>query len=218
LLEIYVADLFQEIDEELRQDKASKLWSMYGKYIITVVIIVIGSVAGYRFWQHDQIAKGEKASVIYESAMALGSSGDMQGAIKLLSDPEVSETLGYLTLAKMQKANFALKIKDIEGAMLTFQTIKNDDAISSAIRELAHFNYISAGLKAQAGPEEIVELDTLIQGNNPWRFMAKELRVSRALDNGNVTLATTLLSELVDDENTPSRLRGRMTELLKALP
>ena len=213
-----MADLFQEIDEELRQDKASKLWSMYGKYIIAVVIIIIGSIAGYRFWQHDQIDKAEKASVIYESAMALGSSGDAQGAIKILSDPEVSKSPGYMALAKMQKANLALKIKDIDGAILTFQAIKNDDAVASIIRDLAHFNYILVRLKAKSETLEIRKLDELIQSNNPWRFMAKELRVSRALDNGNITLAETLLSELADDENTPDRLRGRMTELLKALP
>ena len=213
-----MADLFQEIDEELRQDKASKLWSMYGKYIIAVVIIIIGSIAGYRFWQHDQIDKAEKASVIYESAMALGSSGDAQGAIKILSDPEVSKSPGYMALAKMQKANLALKIKDIDGAMLTFQAIKNDDEVASVIRDLAHFNYILVRLKAKSETLEIRKLDELIQSNSPWRFMAKELRVSRALDNGNITLAETLLSELADDENTPDRLRGRMTELLKALP
>jgi hypothetical protein len=218
LLEIYVADLFQEIDEELRQDKASKLWSIYGKYIIAVVIIIIGLVAGYRFWQHDQIAKAEKASVIYESAMALGSSGDVRGAIKILSDPEVNEIPGYMALATMQKANLALKIKDIDGAMLTFQAIKNDDAVASVIRDLAHFNYILVRLKAKSETLEIRKLDELIQSDNPWRFMAKELRVSRALDNGNIALAKTLLSELTDDENTPDRLRGRMTELLKALP
>ena len=212
-----MADLFQEIDEELRQDKASKLWSIYGKYIISVVIIVIGSVAGYRFWQQDQIAKGEKASVIYESAMALGSSGDIQGAIKLLSNPEISETPAYLALAKMQKANFAIKIKDVEASMLTFKDIMEDDATPLFIRDLANFNYISVGLKAQAGVMDVSKLDTLIQTDNPWRFIAKEFRVSRALENGNITLARTLLSELADDENAPIRLRGRMTEVLKAL-
>jgi hypothetical protein len=118
----------------------------------------------------------------------------------------------------MQKANLALKIKDIEGSMLTFKAIMEDDTTPPIIRDLAHFNYIFVGLMAQAGTVEVAELDTLIQTDNPWRFMAKELRLSKALDNGNLTLAKTLLSELADDENTPNRLRGRMTEILKALP
>ena len=58
-LEFYVADLFQEIDDELRQDKASKLWKIYGKYVIAVAVIVIISVASYRFWEQSNLEKAE---------------------------------------------------------------------------------------------------------------------------------------------------------------
>ena len=55
-----MADLFQEIDDELRQDKASRLWRVYGKYVVAAAIVVIISVGGYKFWQQKQLDDGEK--------------------------------------------------------------------------------------------------------------------------------------------------------------
>jgi hypothetical protein len=76
-----VADLFQEIDDELRQDKASKLWRIYGKYVITAAVIVIVLVAAYRFWEQTKQEDAEKASIAYEVALALGVNGDYAGAL-----------------------------------------------------------------------------------------------------------------------------------------
>ena len=45
------AILFEEIDDELRQDQANKLWQAYGKYIVALCIAIILSVGGY----HSQI-------------------------------------------------------------------------------------------------------------------------------------------------------------------
>ena len=78
-----MADLFQEIDDELRQDKASKLWKIYGKYVIAVAVIVIISVASLPILGANRIWKNaEKASIAYEVALALGVDGDYAGAIE----------------------------------------------------------------------------------------------------------------------------------------
>ena len=40
--------LLREIDEELRQEQAQKLWKTYGKYVIAVAVAVVAVVAGYQ--------------------------------------------------------------------------------------------------------------------------------------------------------------------------
>ena len=47
-----MSDIFQEIDEDLRQDKAARLWKAYGKYLIALAIFIILAIASYRFIEH----------------------------------------------------------------------------------------------------------------------------------------------------------------------
>ena len=118
-----MADLFQEIDDELRQDKASRLWRVYGKYVVALAIVIIISVGGYKFWQQKQLDDGEKASIAYEAALARSASGDHKGAIDQLNEEEIGIVAGYAALSQMQKANLAMKINDFEAALITFKEI-----------------------------------------------------------------------------------------------
>ena len=44
-----VSDIFQEIDEDLRQDKVARLWKAYGKYIVALAVLIILAIASDRF-------------------------------------------------------------------------------------------------------------------------------------------------------------------------
>ena len=59
-----MSDIFQEIDEELRQDKAARLWKAYGKYIVALAIFIILAIASYRFIEHKN-EKTEKKLLNY---------------------------------------------------------------------------------------------------------------------------------------------------------
>ena len=44
-----MADIFDEVSEELKQDQLKKIWQDYFKYIISVLIIIFVSGLGYFF-------------------------------------------------------------------------------------------------------------------------------------------------------------------------
>ena len=39
-----MADIFDEIDEELKQDRAKQVWARYGKYVVSAATAVVLSV------------------------------------------------------------------------------------------------------------------------------------------------------------------------------
>ena len=43
-----MADIFQEIDEDLRRERAGKLWQKYGKYVIAAAALIVLAVAAWR--------------------------------------------------------------------------------------------------------------------------------------------------------------------------
>jgi hypothetical protein len=212
-----VADLFQEIDDELRQDKASRLWKLYGKYFIAAAIIIITSVGGYKFWQQKQLDDGEKASIAYEAALARSASGDFKGAIDQLNEKALGITPGYAALSQMQKANLAMKIKDFEAALITYKDIAENDDYPQSIKEWASFRHAAVRVEKQIDSNASADLDKLIATDSPWRFLAKEIKAIKEIETGNNSEAKAIFSELADDENAPERLRVRAVEFLQTL-
>ena len=212
-----MADLFQEIDDELRQDKASRLWRVYGKYVVAVAIVIIISVGGYKFWQQKQLDDGEKASIAYEAALARSASGDFKGAIDQLNEKELGITTGYAALSQMQKANLALKIKDFEAALITYKDIAENEDYPQSIKEWASFRHAAVRVEKQIDSNASADLDKLIATDSPWRFLAKEIKAIRETEIGNNSDAKAIFSELADDENAPERLRVRAAEFLQTL-
>lgn len=212
-----MADLFQEIDDELRQDKASRLWRVYGKYLVAVAIVIIISVGGYKFWQQKQLDDGEKASIAYEAALARSASGDHKGAIDQLNEEEIGTVAGYAALSQMQKANLAMKINDFEAALITFKDIAENDNYPKSINEWASFRYATVRVEKQIDSNALADLDSLIATDSPWRFLAKEIKAIKEIETGNKSEAKVIFSELADDENAPERLRVRAAEFLKTL-
>ena len=212
-----MADLFQEIDDELRQDKASSLWKLYGKYVVAVAIIIIACVGGYKFWQQKQLDNGEKASIAYEAALARSASGDFKGAIDQLNEEELGLVRGYAALSQMQKANLAMKIKDFEAALITYKDIAENDDYPQSIKEWASFRHAAVRVEKQIDSNASADLDKLIATDSPWRFLAKEIKAIKEIETGNNSEAKAIFSELADDENAPERLRVRAAEFLKTL-
>ena len=212
-----MADLFQEIDDELRQDKASRLWRVYGKYVVAAAIVIIISVGGYKFWQQKQLDDGEKASIAYEAALARSASGDFKGAIDQLNEKELGITPGYAALSQMQKANLAIKIKDFEAALITYKDIAENDDYPQSIKEWASFRHAAVRVEKQIDSNASADLDKLIATDSPWRFLAKEIKAIKEIETGNNSEAKAIFSELADDENAPERLRIRAAEFLQTL-
>ena len=53
-----MADIFDEIDEELKRDRAQVLWAKYGKYVLSAaaaIVLVVGASQGYNAWTKQQV-------------------------------------------------------------------------------------------------------------------------------------------------------------------
>ena len=59
-----MADIFDEVNEDLKRDQMQQLWSRYGKYVIlavSIVVISVGGRQGYTAWQARQAAAAATA-------------------------------------------------------------------------------------------------------------------------------------------------------------
>ena len=208
-----MSDIFQEIDEDLRQDKAARLWKAYGKYLIALAIFIILAIASYRFIEHTNEKEREQTSELYELASEAGRTVDKQAAIELFSDERLEKTTGYSIISKLKKAALARSNNDLEGTKLVLKKIITNEEIPLYLRDLARLK-----LFASDSDNNISPLEALIEEAGPWKFLALELKGGIQLEHGNLKEARSIFKELTDDANTPNNLRRRASEILKALP
>ena len=93
-----MADIFDEIDEDLKRDQMQMLWARYGKIVMAVVatvILLVGARQGYTTWQSNQ---SEASATAYEQALK---SDDIVAALEAQRG---QLTDGYAMLAQFQIA------------------------------------------------------------------------------------------------------------------
>jgi hypothetical protein len=208
-----VADIFQEIDEELRQDRAAKLWARYGNYVIAVAVLIVLAVGGYKFWTARDLEKRQT----YQDAVSRAGGGDLEGAIDSLGGLARDSADGYGVLARLRQAALAAKKGDLEAAALAYGTVASDSAAPDILRDLARVRSVAARVETADPAELKTALAPIAVAGNPWRPMALELQGILAIRTGDMTAARAAFTELSDSADTPRGMRARAAEVLKAL-
>jgi hypothetical protein len=208
---------FEEVSEELKQDRYAELWKKYGRYFVALAVVVVLGVAGYQYWQSEQRKAREAASERFASAVALAREGKTKEAIAAFAGVAQDGPKGYAQLARLQQAAQLLKSGDRAGAMLAFEQIANDGGADPLFRDVAVVHWAYAGLD-DADPARMTErLKPLTAKENPWRFMALELSALYAERAGRRADAIQILTDLEKDKDAPQAARSRAKELLAIL-
>ena len=58
-----MADIFQEVDEDLRRDRATALWRRYGKYVVAAAVVLVLATAGWSGYRHYRDQQRQEAGV-----------------------------------------------------------------------------------------------------------------------------------------------------------
>ncbi|MBX6324392.1 MAG: hypothetical protein IRY94_21475, partial [Rhodospirillaceae bacterium] len=61
-----MADIFREVDEELRRENLVKLWKRYGSYILAAALLIVVGSGGYVVWQRQMEARRLEQSRTYQ--------------------------------------------------------------------------------------------------------------------------------------------------------
>jgi hypothetical protein len=211
-----VANFIEEVDEEVRREKAEKLWKRWSPFIIGVVVLVLAGVAGHELWKGWQAEKTAAAGARFTSALNLAQAGKHPEAATAFADLSKTDADGYALLARFQQAANLVEAKDIAGAVAAYDAIAGDSATAPRFRDLARYLAVFHGL-GQLAPDQVKQRLAGIASDSPWAANARELNAVAELKAGNTEEARRQLTALADDPLVPTGLRGRAAELLAAL-
>ena len=78
-------DIFKEVDEELREERLTKIWKRIGPYVIGILsgtIIITSAVIGYRAYDETQ---RQNWGVQFAEAMNLSEEGNWQHYVEQIT-------------------------------------------------------------------------------------------------------------------------------------
>jgi hypothetical protein len=211
-----VADIFKEVDEELRRDHAAKVWKKYGHFVIGAALAVVLATAGYQAWTWWDVEQRTELSQGYAAAVDLLERGESAAAAAAFG--EMAETGdGYATLAAFNEARLLAEAGDTGAAIEAWDRLAASSAAGPAFRGAA--TLLSVMHQSDSGdPAELeARLEPLTTGNSGFRPIALELTALLALRRGDGARAREIYTEIADDRTAPVGLRARASQMLAAL-
>jgi hypothetical protein len=212
-----VSDVFQEVDEELRRDKAAELWKRYGNYVAGAAIAIVVGTGIYVAWRDYTQKQAAQQGAEFFAATALAVSGDREKAIPAFDALARNASSGYAVLARMREAALKAGAGDRAAAATIYRSVADDSGTTKELRDAAR---LLAGLQAieSLDPTELDrQLAALSADANPWRHTALEMAAIAAARTGNESKARELFARIADDPTAPTGARGRAAEMIAAL-
>ena len=168
-----MSDIFQEVDEEVRRDKAAEFWKKYHNQILAGAVLIVLASAGFRYWQYEREKAEQAAGDQFQQALAALEGGKLDEAKAGFDTIAAQGPSGYRALAQMAAAG-AKAHSDPQGAIGAFDAVAGDAAIDPLLRDAARLRAallrVDMSGEQQKGEAALTSLST---DNGPYRRVAR---------------------------------------------
>ena len=203
-------EIITEIEEDLQKERLKKYWSLYGKYISSVVILVIIIIGGWQFYNFWENKKNNDASNNFLNILSI-SNDDINDAINKINGLSDLPN-GYKFLLKFKKASLLNKTGKKPEAQLIWEELYSDRSIDSDYKDIA---IISSLMNDYDQPELIAKLDDIIKNNVYFSDLSKELKANILYENGKIQESKNLFNEILNSPGINQRSQERISNILK---
>jgi hypothetical protein len=213
---IRVVDIFDEVEEDLRAERAEKLLKKYAWLIVGVAVAIVAAVAGWQVWTRYQNRQDAAAASRF---VAIQTAIEQPGIAKAdqiapLQQFAASAPEGYKTLARLREAGLKADTGDVPGAITLWDAVAADSSADGLLRDFASLMATARELD-RGDPVRIeVRLKPLTEPGNAWSALAREQLAMLDLRQAKVADARKKLQALTFDPSAPSGLRARASALL----
>lgn len=211
-------DIFREVDEEVRRDKAVEFFNKHGSKFVVAAILIVMAVGGWRFYQDRVFRERAALGARYEAALVDANAGKLE-QLEALAGDKTGAT--YATLAKFRlAAELARKATDeasAKNAASAFDTLANDATLSAEWRELAKLRAGFALIDTAPYDEVEKRLMPLSAPGAAYRHSAREGIALAAWKAGKADKALDALQAIILDADAPQGLRQRAELLLSVV-
>lgn len=210
-----VTDIFEEVEERLREDQLQTWWKKYGNVAMgaaVAAVLLVGFSGVFTTWRASvNQSQGERFAALQKTADA-----DPAASAQAFKEFQKSAHGGYKALAEMERAGALQAQGDLRGALAAF-----DDAAKLAqqpiVKQSAQMRaaYIAADIEDFAALD--ARLKPLIDSRGPYSYLARELAGVEAYEAGKPERARSEFTYLQGAFDAPNGVRNRASGFLAVL-
>jgi hypothetical protein len=208
-----MSDIFQEVDEEVRRDRALEFWTKYQNLVLAVAVLIVLATAGYRYYQYRRLQASEAAGAAFQQALDLdrdGKAGEARAALAKVAGDAPS---GYEALARFAAAALMAK-SDPKAAAAAYHALADDASLDPLFRDAARLREALAGLAAGDAEAAKSELETLATPTGVFRNTARLTLGAIAIQAKDYAAAGKWLDLVAADPASPASERQSAESLL----
>jgi len=210
-----VADIFHEVDEEVRREQLKKLWDRYSIYLIALAVLIVAGIGAWRGYEWWEAKKAAVAGAKFEAAVGLSEAGKHAEAEAAFYQVAAEAPGGYRALARLRAAAELAQVRPADGAK-AFDDLAADASLGSTLQDLAALRAGMLLIDSAPLAEMKRRLDPLAEPDRTFRHSARELLALSAWRSHDFTAARHYIDMIATDAETPPGTRARV-EVLAAL-
>jgi hypothetical protein len=215
-------EFLEEVENDIRNERLSKLWAKYGKIVSAAVVGAVLLSAGWVLYNNHHKKQISLNSEMLLKASDLLSAGKMEEAIGVLDHITHDSNPPYGEMAQMVKASTLISKggEDVVRGKEILSIIVKKSHIDPVIRDLAEFSLIKADADLinfnSPNEDEMAKINGLIErltpltaDKHPWRFQAMDLKGFLLFKTKRFTEASEIYVAIAQAEKCPKGITAR---------
>jgi hypothetical protein len=212
------ADTFlKEVDEELRKERVNQFVARYGWWIVAAIVLVLGGIGGFIWWQNRQEAQAAEQGEVLLEAMQGIESGNRGAASPKIAELAGSDVDGYRVAALFARASTQAEAGQGQAAIATLRSVAEDQDLAEPYRQAALIRQTALEYDRLQPQAVIRRLGPLARPGLPWFGSAGEMVGIAHLKMRRPDLAGPLFQRIGRDELVPPSIRTRAIQMAGSL-
>jgi len=211
-----MSDIFEEISQDIKKEKLLGFWKKYQKKISSLLTFVLVAGAILSYWQYRQKEILAEASVDYFTSVSLLSHGYPERALKNLETIPQKSDHAYVELAGLLGAGLLVDQGDVPGAIAAYTALIKKSS-SLIFKHLAILKMSYAKLSLGQTDAVLVDLQPLLHAENPWYFLAMEVKGMALMEQKKIPEARAAFKALQEAGGASETLKMRASFFLSQL-
>lgn len=212
-----MADIFREVEEDLRRDKLEDLWEKYGVVVIGAAVGFVALVAAIMFWRDYQVNKQARLSDEFVAATELLETAQTDQAIAAYSAIAETTGSGYKVLSIMQQAAVLSDQGKTQEAVAIYDRLIADGTGDVVLMDLAKIKAAWLLVETASSDDIQARVGDIANSENSWRHSAREVVAYSAVKAGNLDKARQAYKALANDRETPQGIAERAAIMLSVI-
>jgi hypothetical protein len=195
-----LADIFHEVDAEVRHEQLKKLWDRYSLYLIAAAILIVAAIAAWRGYEYWVAKRAATAGAAFEAAMSLSEQSKYTEAEAAFAKVAAEAPEGYRVLARMRAAGALAQVKPAE-AVKAYDEISADASVGAIWQDLAAVRAGMLLVDTLSFVDMRRRLDAATEPSRSFRHTARELLALSAWRNHELAAARKYLDMITGDRS-----------------